>query len=109
MANEQNEEGQSSWFRTIVNSVMIYFVINAATSFIGGKFGSQKEASSSEATGGGQVQQSTTNTVSPAVPALWPLGTKMVRSNAVEKLTVGYEDLPWGEHPAVVRRGQSRV
>jgi hypothetical protein len=78
MANAQNEEeGQTSWFRTIANALMIYLAINTASSFIGGRFGSQKEVSSSGEAGSGQAQQST-NTASPAAPALWPLGTKMV-------------------------------
>lgn len=75
MANAQNEEeGGTSWFRTIANALMIYLAINTATSFIGGRFGSQKEVSQSGEAGGGQ----STNTASAAVPALWPLGTKMV-------------------------------
>lgn len=84
MANNAQNEGQEeqgSWMRTIINALMIYFAINAATSFIGGKFGAQKDVSAG--TTGGQTQQAK-NTASPTVPALWPLGTKMVWTCALQ-------------------------
>jgi hypothetical protein len=72
MANEQAAEEQqgSGWLRTVANALMIYFAINTVTSLIGGKFGGQNT--------------NPDGTVKPAAgpaqtPALWPLGTKMVR------------------------------
>jgi len=78
MANAQNngqEEQQGSWMRTILSALMVYFAINAVTSFLGGRLGPQQNVSS--ASSGGQAQQN-------AASALWPLGTKMVRIFAVQ-------------------------
>jgi len=77
MANAQGaaveaEEGQS-WYKTILNAVAIFVAVNAVTSFIGGRLGGQKNVTAPD----GTVKPAT-----PAVeqfPALWNLGTKMVR------------------------------
>jgi len=79
MANAQNEgqeEQQGSWMRTILNALMIYFAINAVTSFLGGRLGQQQNGTSTDS-GGGQVQQN-------AASALWPFGTKMVMIYAAQ-------------------------
>ena len=79
MANAQNEgqeEQQGSWMRTILNALMVYFAINAVTSFLGGRFGPQQNVTSADSAGG-QVQQN-------AASALWPFGTKMVSIYAVQ-------------------------
>jgi hypothetical protein len=70
-AQNEGQEEQGSWMRTILNAVLIYFAINAVTAFVGGRLGPQKNVTSD----GAQGQPGTTN---PAVSALWPFGTKMV-------------------------------
>lgn len=77
MANAQpdapEEQQGGGWYKTLLNVVVIYFAMNAATSFIGGRFGSQKDVTSSD----GGVNPGATRGIEP-VPALWSLGTKMV-------------------------------
>lgn len=72
MANEQAAEERqgAGWLRTIANAVMIYFAINTVTMLVGRKFGGQNntDANGSVKPAAGATQ----------VPALWPLGTKMV-------------------------------
>jgi len=73
---QQEEEQQTSWGRTILNVVTIYFAVNAVTSFVGSRLGGQKDIVSTDGTskpaaaGVKGVEQ---------FPALWPLGTQMVR------------------------------
>jgi hypothetical protein len=77
MANAQpdapEEQQGGGWYKTLINVVLIYFAMNAATSLIGGKFGPQKDVASSA---GGDSPAATRGIE--AIPALWPLGTKMV-------------------------------
>jgi len=96
MANarpEAEEEQQgSSWMRTIMNALMAYLAINVVTQLIGGKFGPQKTATTAP---DGSVTANAPKGV-PAVPALWPLGTKMACQLFWYELMLGYENLPWG-------------
>ena len=69
-APEQQQGGQS-WLRTILNFVAIYFAVNAVSSFVGSRFGAQKDVS-----GAGGVKPAGVKVNE--VPALWPMGTKMV-------------------------------
>ena len=96
MANAQleaeEEQQGSSWMRTIMNALMVYLAINVVTQVIGGKFGGQKTATT---TPDGPVTTNAPKAV-PAVPALWPLGTKMACQLLRHDLMLGYENLPWG-------------
>ena len=77
MPEAQQEEGQGSWFRTILNGVTIFFAINAVSTFIGGRLGAQK----TEVTDPSGIVKPAANVQGAAqVPALWPLGTVMVSS-----------------------------
>jgi hypothetical protein len=94
MANEpaavEQQEGQS-WMRTALSFVAIYFAVNAVSSFVGGKWGAQKDVSGTDGVVKPAAIQGVAN-----VPALWPMGTKMVDTLWVV-LTAGHEDLPRGE------------
>ena len=75
MANAQpaapeQQQGQS-WLRTILNFVAIYFAVSAVSSFVGGRFGAQKDVSGDDGIKPAGVKVN-------EVPALWPMGTKMV-------------------------------
>jgi hypothetical protein len=80
MANDQagraegEEGGGTSWMKTLMNAVAIYFAVNAATSFIAGRLGGQKNATAPDADG--IVKPAATS--AEQFPALWDLGTKMV-------------------------------
>jgi hypothetical protein len=71
MANAQpdapEEQQGGGWYKTLLNVVMIYFVINGISSFLSGRMGTQTDGDTGASKGG------------PApIPALWSLGTKMV-------------------------------
>ena len=70
----QQEEQGTSWFRTILNAVMVYFAISAVMNLVGGRFGGQKQSSG---TSDAPVKSGTPQNVQ-QIPALWELGTKMV-------------------------------
>ena len=97
MANAQpeaeEEQQGSSWMRTIMNAIMVYLAINVVTQVIGGKFGGQKTATTTAPDGA--VTTNAPKAV-PAVPALWPLGTKMACQSLRHDLILGYENLPRG-------------
>jgi hypothetical protein len=78
MPEAQEEEGQGSWIRTILNGVMIFFAVNAVSTFIGGRFGGQK-AEVTDPTGNVNVKPAANVQGAAQIPALWPLGTMMVR------------------------------
>jgi hypothetical protein len=78
MANAQEggaerEEGGTSWMKTIVNAIMIYFAVNAVTSFIAGRMGGQKNVTAPD----GTVRPAPT--AAEQFPPLWELGTQMVQ------------------------------
>jgi len=81
MANAQEgrtdgEERGQSWMRTLLNAIMIYFAVNAVTSFFVGKIAGPKNATAPAADG--QVKPAATT--AQQFPPLWDLGTKMVMS-----------------------------
>src|SRR5207237_8518615 len=76
MAAEQQrqEEQPTSWGRTLLNIVAIYFAVNAVISFIGGRLGGQKDVVSTD----GTTKPAAAVKGVEQFPALWPLGTQMV-------------------------------
>jgi hypothetical protein len=72
MANDapQEEQQQGGWLRSLLNAVLIYFAVNTVMSIIAGKFGPQKNVTNPDGTISHPVNQ---------IPALWTLGTDMVR------------------------------
>jgi len=87
-APAQEEQQEGGWWRTILNAVLIYFAINAATALIGGKLGVQKNATDQDGSAARGPEQ---------VPPLWPLGTEMVCSVDAQVMS-GHEDLSRREH-----------
>jgi hypothetical protein len=77
MPEAQEEEGQGSWLRTILNGVMIFVAVNAVSTFIGGRLGGQK-AQVTDPDGNVNVKPAGNVQGTAQIPALWPLGTIMV-------------------------------
>jgi hypothetical protein len=75
---QEEQQGQGSWMRSILNGLLIFFAINAASSFLGGKFGAQKNVTSTDG-----IVKPATNQGAAQIPALWNLGTKMVLTKRV--------------------------
>jgi hypothetical protein len=88
-AAQEQQEGRS-WVRTAFNFIAIYFAVNAFSSFIGGKFGVQKDAPGTDGVKPATVQGAK------EIPALWPLGTKMV-DFWLNVITEGHEHLSCGK------------
>ena len=77
MANAQaadapEEQQGGGWYKSIFNALMIYFAFNAGTQLLG-RLGGQKDVTSPD----GSVKPAPASRAA-EVPALWPLGTKMV-------------------------------
>lgn len=85
----QEEEQGRSWMRTIMNGIMVYLAITTVTQLIGGKLGTPKTTTAPD----GAVATNAPKAVE-AIPALWPLGTKMVWEILWCELMLGYENLP---------------
>jgi len=68
----QEEQQGSSWMRTIANALMVYLAISTVTQLIGAKFGTPKATTTPD----GTITTNAPKAVE-AIPALWPLGTKM--------------------------------
>lgn len=85
----QEEQQQTSWGRTILNVVTIYFAVNAVTSFLGSRLGGQKDVVSTD----GTTKPAAAVKGVEQFPALWPLGTHMVstqRDRGLMSRTCGF-------------------
>ena len=83
----QQEQDQGGWLQTLLRAAMVFIVINAATSFLGGKLGAQKNVTGQA--GGAKPA----NPGPERIPALWSLGTNMVNTKGAEVTLLGYENL----------------
>lgn len=73
-ADAPEEQQGRGWYKSILNGIMIYFAFNAAVQLFGGKLSGQKD---DVTTPDGSVKPAPASQAA-EVPALWPLGTKMV-------------------------------